>query len=328
MINGTKSLISKPIFLLSILVLSIQAYSQTGTGCDSLYIDSITFNPLNVNELIVNVTNANANEKFLYPTFILLDSQNDTIAKEVIAAHDSITGTQQHFLSIQKAFGIPMVFYIHLYTDSLNTFNCIMLEVMADTIKMRCDSISIDSIYYDSINGEIFMSMTNRNVPTIFFSYPSFNMFNSNDDTIAVSPVFHFGMGMGYSQHTFTVKSPIQFPLSGYIEFYSGFGAQLECIFSFTLNSNGQLIGIKEPQRLMHEVEIFPNPTQDLFHLKVNNHASLQYEIYDLLGKRIERGNIENPSISISSKNWKKGMYSIRVMDINGQYTQQKLLVQ
>lgn len=62
-------------------------------------------------------------------------------------------------------------------------------------------------------------------------------------------------------------------------------------------------------------VHIYPNPNNGVFFIDNQENTSLTYEIYDLYGREIRRGNLTSSQEEIHLKHVPKGMYLIRLTD-------------
>jgi hypothetical protein len=72
---------------------------------------------------------------------------------------------------------------------------------------------------------------------------------------------------------------------------------------------------------------VFPNPSHDFINiqnLQMNNGASFNYEICDIIGKQVITGTLNNTSIPqrISIGNLPNGIYFVRLHDQQKSYTQ------
>jgi aminopeptidase YwaD len=64
------------------------------------------------------------------------------------------------------------------------------------------------------------------------------------------------------------------------------------------------------------QVRVFPNPANDILNIEIpQNAVSLYYKIYDILGRQMQSGALQN---QISLKNLENGIYIFHIMDKNG----------
>ena len=242
---------------------------------------------------------------------------------EFLRTHDSISGIQYHVLDIVKSISLPDWLQVHLYTDSFQLFHCADMIMLADTSK-SCDSIYLDSMVYHPNIDELDLYYFNRNVPSVFFNYPSFLMFDSNGDTVGVSKTFLFAMGSGWGHAKFEILKPLNLPFSGYIEFFSDFQKKLECTFQFSLNANGQM-SIDEYG--VGFINIYPNPANDKLEIKTTGEEWRKMEIFDLNGQSIFKSKRFNSSITVNVQTWSKGVYILSLSKPGGQSIYRKFIV-
>lgn len=62
-------------------------------------------------------------------------------------------------------------------------------------------------------------------------------------------------------------------------------------------------------------IDIYPNPARDEFTITVSNYTSgpLHYEIWDALGRTVERGEMASNTLSLSTRDLPAGVFTIRV---------------
>jgi hypothetical protein len=78
----------------------------------------------------------------------------------------------------------------------------------------------------------------------------------------------------------------------------------------------GGFSGVKAPQKINPQLNIYPNPAGDFFIIEYNLKGKGQYEIFDMLGSKVGKGilgAINKQSIDIS--NLKSGLYFLRISD-------------
>lgn len=69
------------------------------------------------------------------------------------------------------------------------------------------------------------------------------------------------------------------------------------------------------------KLAIYPNPTSDLIYIKVENYhyAGLAYDMYDLAGKLVQKGQILSESTSISLRNLTQQIYILHCFRDSGE---------
>ncbi|MGB1248293.1 MAG: T9SS type A sorting domain-containing protein [Chitinophagales bacterium] len=78
------------------------------------------------------------------------------------------------------------------------------------------------------------------------------------------------------------------------------------------------------------DVLIFPNPVTTDFLITASSHGESidVVNIYNSLGQKVYRQNVENNNLLVSTKDWKKGIYFIKIEDENGKVVNtQKVVV-
>ncbi len=309
-------------FTLFCLALVPTSYAQTNLGCDSLNLDSIYLNPNNSQEILIQVNNRNTVENFPSPTFVLLDNVGDTIAKETVT-HQQIIGKQLHSLSIKKQPTLPLTVDIDFYINNYSTYTCRKTQSIKDTVSFSCDSINIDTLFYDSQKDELTMVLDNFNKPSAaFVNYPSFYLLSDPGDTLAISDVWLFALGYGYNQLVFKANGSITLPISGYIDFYSGFGNRLVCRFPIYLNAQGVL---SEKEQPFVDVSWYPNPAKQGFTIKTEQ--KVNYCISNSRGQSILKGETNQRTNWIACDQLPRGLYFIHFWDENGAQKTEKILL-
>ena len=77
--------------------------------------------------------------------------------------------------------------------------------------------------------------------------------------------------------------------------------------FNFVLNVNNN--------ELVETIKISPNPSSNIFNLDINNFSNLSYEIINIIGQRIQKGECNNGINTISLKNEVDGLYFISIIN-------------
>ena len=75
-------------------------------------------------------------------------------------------------------------------------------------------------------------------------------------------------------------------------------------------------------------ISLYPNPFGDEFYINIANNNVDKVEMYNAIGKSIFTQKITEQVTTITTKNLANGIYLIKVIDINGNYTIRKLIKQ
>ena len=80
-------------------------------------------------------------------------------------------------------------------------------------------------------------------------------------------------------------------------------------VYKWGVNANA------ECEKTENIISIYPNPTSSFFTLRFPNMETegLEYSIYDVMGRLVERNIIDNMSVTIDNSNWQSGIYEIIV---------------
>lgn len=98
----------------------------------------------------------------------------------------------------------------------------------------NCDQVEITSMVSDSEANQIVLNINTNS--SYLYGYPSFAIFNSNGDTLAMEQVNYYGLS-GESVHYLNIQTPLSdWDSEINLQLYSGFYQTMEC--SFILNSN------------------------------------------------------------------------------------------
>ena len=71
---------------------------------------------------------------------------------------------------------------------------------------------------------------------------------------------------------------------------------------------------------------LYPNPANEVLTI-ANLNQEYQYEIYDTLGKLLQKGSFVNQQESIDVSSLKSGLYVIKMNDSEGKNVQKKFTV-
>ena len=77
------------------------------------------------------------------------------------------------------------------------------------------------------------------------------------------------------------------------------------------------ITGITELSLNNATVKVFPNPTRDVFNIKidvVDNTQPFLLKVYDVMGKIIYSSTITQMQSSLNTSNWVKGLYTVELM--------------
>lgn len=66
---------------------------------------------------------------------------------------------------------------------------------------------------------------------------------------------------------------------------------------------------------LVGELEIYPNPATDFITIMNNKYPNLRYEMYDVVGKMVSKGQLQETNNAISVQQFKEGIYFLNLTD-------------
>lgn len=101
-----------------------------------------------------------------------------------------------------------------------------------------CDSLAILSLNYAPFDANS-IELVVQNSSSNLFDYPSFILFDQNNDTLAKESVFYFGIGSSPQSHRLTVHPAANLPtgpFTGTLELWTGFTTNLAC--SYVINED------------------------------------------------------------------------------------------
>ncbi len=177
-----------------------------------------------------------------------------------------------------------------------------------------CDSLDISCCTYN-VFGPNTITITVTNNSSVLFDYPSFVLFDSNMDTIAIETVNYFGIGSSPQPHTMNIVAPLNLPLTGFLNLYSLFFDTLACSFPFTVPDT--IIGL--PAAPDHSEGIFIYPGTDGTTLEIHavglKPGPVNLSVSDIAGrvcfdKLLQADAMGNTSTTI---NLDKGIYLISI---------------
>ena len=148
--------------LLSLALLPITLFAQNLPACDSLLIECCDFS-LTENSMIITAENQSS-VLFDYPGFVILDANEDTIAKETVNYFGIGWGPQQHTLSIYNAPDLPFTGTLKLYTWFYESLSCTFDIIIPDTSLNNTSShIKNDiNIYPNPCNDQLWISWDDK----------------------------------------------------------------------------------------------------------------------------------------------------------------------
>lgn len=79
--------------------------------------------------------------------------------------------------------------------------------------------------------------------------------------------------------------------------------------------TNLSIVGI-ENFTLNLEMDVYPNPTQDILTIKIQNYLNTKYELYDLNGKLLSQNQINGELTNVNMKNLSTGNYLLKISEI------------
>ncbi len=145
-------------FLLVLLFFPFYLNGQNTPACDSVYIDCCNFD-LTENTITLTAENQSS-VLFDYPGFVILDANNDTIAKETVNYFGIGWGPQQHTLSIYNAPDLPFSGTLKLYTWFYDSLSCTFdVEIQDTTLNNTISSFKTNiNIYPNPCNDQLWIS--------------------------------------------------------------------------------------------------------------------------------------------------------------------------
>jgi hypothetical protein len=68
-----------------------------------------------------------------------------------------------------------------------------------------------------------------------------------------------------------------------------------------------------------YQARVFPNPTQDLLQVEIQNFEGLNYKMYDIQGRQLSQQKINSLNTSINTTPYAKGLYLLVILNENNQ---------
>lgn len=318
-------------FMAAIAMNLIPFVSNGQSTCDSLIVNDIRYTSFNDSLLQVDVSNLSS-DIFAYPGFVLLDQNNDTLAKEVVDFF-GIGQTSVHKLVIYPGVSLPstgsVTGTLHLWTGFYQTLACTFPVQFAPCPPPPCASIrvSITNTGGALVNEMIDWTLLDQNNTAVangtFELNPTMQM---DEDTVCL------GTGM----YTLSIESPLitggqlyywvddldQFYFSGVHAFYQQ-GASMNEIGFTHFNSCPSLvngISIVSEQGAFYVVQSGNSILVELEKESINSVLS----IYDQSGRMIARRAVGSEMESFHLPDMASGQYYV-ALEKNGVRSTQKL---
>jgi hypothetical protein len=86
------------------------------------------------------------------------------------------------------------------------------------------------------------------------------------------------------------------------------------------------VIGTIEENELRKNIHITPNPATNYIHIQNEKEADLTIEIFDLTGKRVYQGVVNEMEIEIKTIGWNGGIYFVKISDEDSTLTRKLIL--
>lgn len=80
-------------------------------------------------------------------------------------------------------------------------------------------------------------------------------------------------------------------------------------------------------ETILIEVQLYPNPTTDLFQINSSNQTISQFKIINGLGQLVDSRMVNSQTVEISAKQWESGTYHLEITLNDGQTLIKKILV-
>lgn len=136
----------KKIFTIFIILTPYLGLGQNPPNCDLLTIDCCTVFNGDSDSLALYVSNADLEtELFTYPGFILLDTDGDTIAMEIVNYFGIGSYPHLHYLKIMNPFELPFTGTLEVHTLFYDSLHCVFPIVIEETTSIE-DQFSNEDI--------------------------------------------------------------------------------------------------------------------------------------------------------------------------------------
>ena len=68
-----------------------------------------------------------------------------------------------------------------------------------------------------------------------------------------------------------------------------------------------------------YQARVFPNPTQDLLQVEIQNFEGLNFKMYDIQGRQLSQQKINSMNTTINTTPYAKGLYLLVILNENNQ---------
>jgi hypothetical protein len=68
-----------------------------------------------------------------------------------------------------------------------------------------------------------------------------------------------------------------------------------------------------------YQARVFPNPTQDLLQVEIQNFAGLNFKMYDIQGRQLSNEKLNRINTTINTTPYAKGLYLLVILNENNQ---------
>ena len=125
------------------LFISLVSFTKAQSPCDDLNFISIGYSPFTDTVVVVAVENNSTTEIFDYPGFILINTNGDTVAKEIVN-YFGIGAQSVHLLQVRPGVQDPLQDFngaLQLYSGFYSDFECEWQLNETLCTENECDSI-------------------------------------------------------------------------------------------------------------------------------------------------------------------------------------------
>jgi len=149
----------------------------------------------------------------------------------------------------------------------------------------------------------------------LMFSYPGYSAaMDIKDQTIIIDEIIDYTKG---TDSTFNITWTSTDPTIGLV--VGGF---------MKIGYAGEFVSVKANKASDKSFSVYPNPSNGMVHLRANGtNRNASYEVFDMTGKSIQSGLINNKDFVISLTNSTKGLYFVKVRTATAVETY-KLIIQ
>ena len=68
-----------------------------------------------------------------------------------------------------------------------------------------------------------------------------------------------------------------------------------------------------------YQARVFPNPTQDLLQVEIQNFEGLNFKMYDIQGRQLSKEKLNSINTTINTTPYAKGLYLLVILNENNQ---------